>query len=183
MSNIENLIQKIDSDAKTTSEQIINDAKKEAENIIETARKKATMEAEKIVEKANANVNPTIEKILQATNLKSRDKILKVQEEVVADILERVNKKLTDLSEDEYVNYLSKKLENMDLKDAELVVPKKYVQAVRERLQYKVSETKFVENGFVISGTNFDYNNKFDSLIEANRQDLEIKIREKLFEA
>lgn len=183
MSNIENLIQKIDSDASNTSNEIIEKAKKEAQSIMETARQEASAQAEKIVEKANSNINPTIEKIVQSSNLKSRDKILKAQEEIVAKIIGKVKERLTDLPEDEYLNYLEKELKDTDLKGTKIIVPKKYVVAVRDRLHLDVSEKDFVENGFVISGENFDYNNKFDSIIEANRQDIELAIREKLFEA
>ena len=183
MSNIENLTQKIELDAKKKADSIVEDAKKDAEVIVNSSRSKAEKEASEIVKKASNEADSIVEKALSSAELSARDRVLSAKEEVVERVFSLANERLKNLDTKDYIDYLKKSLNDLsDLKDAVLTVPEKYYDSVKKEFpDIKVSDNAFVESGFNVKKGNILYNNDFSSIIEAKRSDLEYEVAMKLF--
>lgn len=182
MSKIENITEKIILDAENESKEIIEKANNDAKNILNTKVDKSTLESKKIVEKASVEAENIVEKALSSAKLKARDNVLEAKEEVVERVFSLVTKKLENLDTLEYIKYLKKSLEKLNIKESDILyIPSKYKEAVeKEALNIKISKDP-VESGFSILSGNIMYNNKFTSLVDAKKSDLEYEVAKKLF--
>lgn len=183
MSKIENITGKIELDAKNEAEKIVSEAKKKADRMISLREKDAKKRADRIIEKASNEAESIVEKALSSAELKARDDILRAKEKVVERVFSMANEKLKNLSEEDYLNYLKKSLEDIDLKDDAVVfVPEKYYKVVEDaNLGINISRDEFVDSGFSIKIGKIRYNNEFESLVEAKKDELEYLIVQKLF--
>lgn len=180
VSNLDNILEKIKSDAKAQADSIIEEAEKKAQRIIDEA-----IEAEKDAAALNTiktkrEAELLVEKTLMATELKARDLKLTATNETINKILERVKDKLKNLDKDSYIKYLKRNLKDFQGKDIEIMVQKDKLDQVKALdLPFKISD-RTVESGFAFVENDLIYNGDFSSLVEFMREDLEGQIASQL---
>ena len=183
MSNLDNLVAEILQQAQKEANRMLTKAKTENSEFSEKENKKVQKEVEAIKDKATEEAQALKERVISNANLKSRDMILQVKEELVDDILERVLERLKNIDTKKYLKFVENILKNLNLsKNAEVIVSKDMRLALGDKiLDYRISD-QTVESGCSIKDGNLIYNNEFSNLIEFNREELEREILNKIFE-
>lgn len=183
MSNIENLTQKIELDAKKKASSILEEAGSESENIVSNAVSKAQKESDLIVKKASKEAENIVEKTLSSAELLARDTILRAKEEVVERVFSLAKERLVNLDSKKYFDCLNSAISDFkDVDNIQIIVPEKYYETVKNEIKnIEVVKDSNIDSGFNIKRGNIIYNNVFSSLIEANRSELEYEVSTKLF--
>lgn len=183
MSNLDNILEKIHADAENEAKVILDQANREKEAILAEKKKQGEDDYHRILKKAEEEAKVAYEKVKSKNSLKSRDRILAKEEEVVDAVLAQVKDQLKAMDSQSFIGYLKKALDQVDDSQAySLRVPEKYYQEVqKENLPVRLLED-FVDQGFVLSSGNIIYNGSFDNLIESKKDELEKMVSDQLFE-
>lgn len=182
MSNIDNIIQRINEDSEKEKSLILESANKKRDIFMNEKIAEAEREKEHIIKRTERDVKQIKEKAVSNANLKARDKVIQAKQDITEKVLRLAEEELSNLDKNKFIEYLRKSLDNMKLKPSvEIMVPKYMQKAVENaNIGYKVSE-KTVKNGFAILDGNVLLNNEFTSLLESRKDDLEKEIVQKLF--
>jgi len=183
MSNLDNLVQKILDDAKERADAIIEDANKVKDEIIDAKVKEANEKKEKILERATAEAELLKERVISGAELKVRNEKLKAKQTVIDRVFNLAKEKLENLDEEKYISYLTNTIKTLTLSGNEVLVVTKNMKDKVKRLKIpiKVSDSEFVDSGFLIKGKGIMLNYTFDSLIDYYREELETEIAQSLF--
>lgn len=183
MSNLENLTRKILDDANNRASIIMEDSKKVNKEIIDRKVNEANIEKDKIIDNAISEANLLKERVISNTELKIRNKKLEAKQEVIERVFDLAKAKLKDISEDDFSNYLSNTLKNVNLQgDEVLVVPERMRTKVTSLgLPVQISMDKTVDSGFLVQGEDIILNYDFNSLVDYYRDELEAEIAKNLF--
>lgn len=183
MSNLENLTNKILEDARIEADRIMEESAKVRHDILNSRINEANERKRKILEKAEHEAAMIKDRIISNAELKVRDEKLKVKQEIINKVFELSKKKLKELTEDEYVKFLTNNLKSISMKGTEiLVVPEKMKDKVKSIASLpKVSDTETVESGFILKDNDVAINFSFDSLVDYLREELELEIAKHLF--
>ena len=116
-------------------------------------------------------------------NLKARDDKLKAKQEAIDKVILRLKEKLVNMSEREYLDYISKNIDVSSFnQNKKLIVKKEYVNKVKERFpNIKVEENEFVNSGFIIEENGIQENYTFEVKLDFMRDELEVEISKLLF--
>ena len=183
MSNLENLTQKILDDANNRASIIKEDSEKDNKKIIDSKINEANDKKSKLIEKAASEAGLLKERVVSNAELKIRNEKLKAKQQVIERVFNLAKTKLENLSEDDFVNYLSKTLKNINLQGNEiLVVPQRLRQKVITLgLPLIVSQEETIDSGFLVKCDGIILNYNFNSLVDYYRDDLEAEIAQSLF--
>ncbi|MDD2446482.1 MAG: V-type ATP synthase subunit E [Tissierellia bacterium] len=184
MSNLENLTQKILEDGKLEAAKIIEESKKNNEKIINSKVIEANDKKEKIIDKANSDALMLKDRMKSEAELKVRDKKLDAKRQVLDKAFELAKKRLKNIDEVDYINFLKNNIQEIDLKGSNvLIVPEKFKEAIKGLGLYSnISETDSVESGFLIKNGNIVMNYSFESLLDFMRDDIEGEVAKTLFQ-
>lgn len=182
MSSLDNIIQRIEKDAAEEKAQILENANNEKDIFIKNKIAEANKEKENIIKRTVKDVKQIKDKAVSNANLKARDRVIQAKQDITEQVLALVEEELGNIDKTKFIDYLKKSLDNMTLKpDVEILVPKHMKKAVENaNIGYKISE-QTVKNGFAILDGNVLLNNEFTSLLESQKEQLEIEIVQKLF--
>lgn len=183
MSNLENLTNKILEDARIEADRIMEESAKINQNIMDSKINEANDRKKKILEKAALEAVMIKDRIVSNAELKVRDEKLKIKQEIIDKAFALSKERLKELTEDEYIKFLTNNLKSMNLKGSEiLIVPEKMKAKVKsiESLP-KVSENETVDSGFILKDNDVTINFGFDSLVDYLREELESEIAKHLF--
>ena len=111
MSNLDNLTSKIINDAKEKAAEIEQKAKETAEEKYKSGMKKAEEKKERILETGKRERELLSERMKSGANLKARDDKLKAKQEAIDKVILRLKEKLVNMSEREYLDYISKNID------------------------------------------------------------------------
>lgn len=183
MSNLENLTQRILDDAKSSADAILKEAEAKKEGLVSSRKKEAERLAEKIIERANSEAITIKDRAVSNAGLKIRDEKLSAKRHVIERIFQLAKSRLTNINENDYINFLKNNIKEMNFKGTEiLVVPENMKEIVKKTgLTLKVSDTETVNSGFIIKDNNTILNFTFDSLVNYLREELESDIARSLF--
>ncbi len=107
---LENIIGRIEEKAEEEQESILEEARKKAEEIKSSGEKEAEKEKEKILEKGKSEADRIHRRTLANARRETRQKKLRVKEEVIEDVFEKVQDELADLQDEEEYNEILKDL-------------------------------------------------------------------------
>jgi len=183
MSNLENITNKILEDAKIEADRIMKDSAKVNQNIMDSKINEANEKKKKILEKAANEALMIKDRIVSNAELKVRDEKLKIKQEIIDKVFALSKERLKELTEDEYIKFLSNNLKSISLKGTEiLIVPEKMKDKVKSIGSLpKVSENETVDSGFILKDNDVAINFSFDSLVDYLREELETEIAQHLF--
>ncbi|MDO5717786.1 MAG: V-type ATP synthase subunit E [Tissierellia bacterium] len=182
MSNLENITQKIMEDAKKTVAEIDMETGAKTEQIIKTRVDEAIKVKEKILERAKLNAASAKDKIISTAQLKARDEQLTAKQRVMDRVFEKSKEKLKNLSDEDYLGFVEKRLKELNLKDSKEIIAQKGREKLLESKGYKVSTGESVDSGFAILDGKTVINYDFSDLVDFNRLDLEGEIAKILFD-
>lgn len=188
MSSLQNLIDKVKSDANAACEKILAENKMECDKIIAARVKAADTDYKDIIEKANNDALVLHDRMVSSEELKIRNKKLKTKQETIEKIIGELYNKLLNLDEKEYLQYLKNGLSTVSEVDGGMViVSEKYKKSSAKIIKDKGNNFEISEetlkgnNGFMVIKDKVTMDFTYLKVIEFYKEDLEKIIVEQLF--
>lgn len=192
MSGIESITEKIIEDGQKTAKGILAEAKAQSKEKIDEANKKASdyFEKEKIeAEKEKAVI---IERKLTVTDLEVRKVILTAKSEVISEVFSKLYKRLLELNDAEYKDFIQKLIENnADNGDAVILNAKDkkridnlFIEKIAKNKKIKISisdKTGDFSGGIILENKNIDKNITFETIVKLAREEFETDVNKILF--
>lgn len=178
MSNGQNIIDKILSDAKQEAAKIEQAAKAEAEKIILAANEKADKEAAKAEEAGKDDAQKASAKEISSAQMKAKQMILASKQKCIEDTVKSAKEQLKSLEGAEYkVVIINMLTGTKDAEGSEVILSAKDKEAFGadlEKMGYKISqETRPIESGFVLKKGDIEYNYSFESIISVEKEEID----------
>jgi len=183
MSNLENLTSKILEEVKIKAETLVKEAEAYKDDVVLNKVKEAEEKKERLLEKAAFEANLLKERIVGNAEVSSRNEILKEKQKVIGMIFDEAKKKLKELPQSDYLDYLKKTMVSLDLKGEETLVVTEAMKDEVKKLGFKqkVSETEFVESGFLVRDQKISLNFNFNDMVDFYRDELVKDVANLLF--
>ena len=179
MTGLDNLVNKIKTQALDEEKVILLDAENQASKYISAEREKIDFESKKLENKLRDEREMLIERMKSNTELKARNNKLQAKQDVIKRVFDEVLDELKSIDNEEYINYI--KTCNIST-DSELVVMKDKLDYIRENLpNIKVAENRFVNTGFIEVTKDTENNYTFESRLKLIKEELEGNLADILF--
>lgn len=193
MSNLENLVAKIQRDGEAKAAEITAAAEKEARESVEEQVARAKQEKERILSAAQGEAAHAAEQIRMQNQMDLRDAGLAAKRETLDRVFSQALEELCNMPAEQYRTYLFSALEQLDLDGETLLIPGKYSIGIDEINQHLKSKGKngnlvmgtapeqTVDGGFILSKDGIESNNTFGRMIRYHRSALESELMNTLF--
>ncbi|PRR78160.1 V-type ATP synthase subunit E [Clostridium liquoris] len=197
MTNLDNLISKIMSDANFKAEEIVKEAKNKENDIINQEVSRAEKEKNEIVKRAYIEADSRKERIISNAHLSVRNRKLEAKGEILNKVYDEALGKLNKLPQDVYLTFIKESLlslniqgdEDIILSNNDKYIKQQFIDEINEELkkngrkgEIKVSPEKrdFI-GGFILSKNGIEINNTFEALIFSLKDELESQIIDMIF--
>lgn len=196
--SIEDIKEKIISEANINAQKIINNAKDKEREILEKAEKDAENIKEKILNQIKKEITISKEKIITEANLEARKNILSIKQEILNKVFNQALNKIIELDDIKYQNFIKKIiLNNVEKGNETIFVNSKdkkrinniFIQKINQELikngkegNLSLSDTFLdIKGGVVIGSGNIRKNSSLELIFEKIREELEGEISKNLF--
>ncbi|WP_073507781.1 V-type ATP synthase subunit E [Streptobacillus notomytis] len=181
ISNLENIISKINVDSDEKISLITEEANKQMNILKNDFDDKLKIEKENIARKFESTKTLELERITSGIELKCKNILLQTKQTLISETIDKLRENLENISIEEMKSFLMYNLEKRTKKfdDEDILLPKKFSGLLGLLPNIKVDEK--VKNGFIIKYKGIEENFSFDSLIRYKREELEEAIQ-KYFE-
>ena len=193
MSNIKNITSKILKDAEAGKENILATAEEEKNKILSKKVSSANEIAQEILEKAEVEAKSKKERVISSARLKVRNNKLAAKQEIINEVFEKSIDKLTELSKEDFLNFLKNTISSMNLTGKQTLILNeaglKFVDAdfinelnTKVDAQIILSEVpgKF-KGGFILENNGIQINSTYEALVSSLRDELEFEVAKVLF--
>lgn len=194
---IENITERILSDAREKASEIENEANKKAVGILEEAEQKAESLKSKIILASETDGKEEKRRILAFARLEARNSILAEKQKAVDLVFQKALSKLLSLPDKEYSDLIKRLLlKTVSTGEEEVIfspkdkkrISKELVEIVNETLKadgrkgaLKISDdTREIEGGFILRSKGIEVNNSFSSMLALLREESEFQILQML---
>ncbi|MBI5789058.1 MAG: hypothetical protein HZA78_09415 [Candidatus Schekmanbacteria bacterium] len=191
------IISKIESESRSEYEAILKTAQDQAEKILMIARIDAEDLRQKTLSKGNLEAKQLARRLFQVAELNARKELLQVKQNLLDEIFQASLNKLTGLPADKYRQLIRDMLAAQNLAGDEQVIvadaDKSYlgngfVDGVNNQIRQKggrsqlqlVYDQKLARGGFILRRGMVEINNTFNSLLRAQRDELELLVAQEL---
>lgn len=180
---LENIIQHIVDNAKLEimkEKNLLSEKNQELQNNLKFEKNNIE---EKIKKEYEDNLLNMKNKVISKLEIISKNNILEKKQEIIEQIFEIVKDNLENMDEGKYLEYLSLKLENLDLKDSILYIPEKFSYLVEELSnKYNIVVKSISMNmGFIIEKDNIFENFELVKILDYIKDEIEILISSEIF--
>lgn len=196
---VEDIKEKIISDAHNSAQQIIQDAENKAEEIIEKAKREAESIKQKILNQINKEIAVSREKIIAEANLEARKSILSIKQEIINKVFDNALNKILELEDEKYLSLIKKIILNNIEKGNETIfisscdkdrITDEFIQEINRELvkngkegNLSLSDTFLeIKGGVVLGSGNIRKNSSLELIFRKIREELEGEISQYLFE-
>jgi V/A-type H+-transporting ATPase subunit E len=198
MANIKNLTDKISAEAMEKTNDLINNANLERDRIIEKKIAEGKKLEEEILHKAKLEASAKQERILSSSQLAVRNQKLEAKQRVVKKVFDTVLQQLSNMSKEDYVNYIKQSVLSLDLEgeynlilnDREkTMITQDIIDNLNLELSQKVRKSKLTLSkevgnfvgGFIMEKNGIELNSTFEAVIDGKRDELENEVIKGLF--
>lgn len=198
MSNINNLINKIISDAEKESKSIIDDANHKADEIINKKINEANIESARILQKGKIEIESKKERIVSNAKLKVRNEKLKAKQQIIQKVYDEALNRLVNIAQDEFLSFIKNSIEQLPIDGDELLIvnntdkqkiTEEFINELNEILIKKGKKGKIklsnedgnMQGGFILKKNGIEINNSFEALIDFYKDTLQTEIVDILF--
>ena len=198
MSKLDVLVTKINEDTEKRREIILKEAEKQATEIVKNKEDIANEIKEQIINKANDDAASLKEKIYDEANFKSKNIILAIKNKIIDDILEEAINEMSSMDKNEYTDFITNTILSLDISGDEILFLNKTgalkfsgedlnnlnqkltEQGKKGEIKIQTSQRDF-KGGFILEKGNISYIYTFESIVDSNKESLEIEIAKQLF--
>lgn len=196
MSGLDKIIEEIGASAKAEADIILQKADQYCEEYMANVKKEVQQEVEHLEKNAEAQRNLYREKTKSGAGFRERNAILKAKQQSVQEVMKRARKKLENLSENEYFDFLTRLFEkNVQPQSGIMFFNEKDIKRMPENFKTRIenvakekggqielsSDRTDVENGFVLVYGEVEENCQIKALFDADMGRLKDIANRKLF--
>jgi V/A-type H+-transporting ATPase subunit E len=198
MSNLENLISKIITDANEKSTGIINDAKVKEAELIAKKKDEAEKLAKSIIEKATLEGKNLFDRAISKSELKVRNEKLIVKQQIIDKVFNEAIKELNNMSSEDYLNYIKNSLKSIKLQGHEEIIVsendkdrigEEFIKELNKSIAKDVEKaniilsknTRQMNGGFILVRSGIEFNYSYDALVNSLRYEIENEVAMMLF--
>lgn len=193
MSNVKNITSKILKDAEAGKENILATAEEEKSKIISKKVSGAKEIAQEILDKAEVEAKSKKERVVSSAKLKVRNNKLAAKQEIIDEVFEKSVDKLTELSKEEFLNFVKNTISSMNLSGKQnLILNKKglefvnadFIDELNSKVDAKITLSETVGNfkgGFILENNGIEINSTYEALVSSLRDELEFEVAKVLF--
>lgn len=198
MANIENLTNKILSDAKAKEKEIIDSAEKIREEMISKSKRDADEAQASIISKAKEEGISRKDRIISNAVLKVRNDSLEAKQKVMEQTFERALEKLADMKPQSVKDFMRNSILSLEIAGDEVLIlnqktkayiNQQFINEINKLLKARGSkgeitistETGSFKGGYVLAKNGVEINNTFEMLISSKKDEVEFDVAELLF--
>jgi V/A-type H+-transporting ATPase subunit E len=191
--SIENLTQKILSEAKVAAESSIKSAQERGDEIIGEAKLKAEAIIKETAEKAKQDKDTTKSRKVSSAELQARKMLLSAKQDAVKKSFDTALAKLKKMPEDKYINFLVGEILKIPNCEGVIILNEKDKKSIGEKLVWvaneKLKEQKITlsnntiqaSGGFVLKNGNIEINSTFETMLSSVKDELTFEVANALF--
>lgn len=172
MSSIDNILEKILSEARLEAEQITQDAALQAEAIIADASQEGENEARQIHQQAEIKASATREHVHASVNRQARDTILTARQAVIERVFELAEERLIHLPDEDYIASIQTILDQITLPEGSKILVPPARQALFTDPDLPIEGDPGVMTGFKVIVNNIIDNYDYVELMNYRKEDL-----------
>ncbi|MEG2349383.1 MAG: V-type ATP synthase subunit E family protein [Hungatella sp.] len=192
MTGLEKIIGRMQAESNAAVAQTLEKAQAEADRILERARQEAREECALIERRSESKITAIQERAESAAELKKRQSILAEKQGLIAEIIDKAEKRLTELEDTEYFQLIT----NLAKKSAQpgegfLLFSPKDLARIPENFEQTLQgilddpgkkltlskETRDIEGGFVLVYGGIEENCSFKALFDSAHEILQDKVQ------
>ena len=198
MNGLDNIIEKIKSDAETIANHTLSEAKSEADKITAEFDAKAESEGAAVLQAGTEQAREIESRAVSIAHLEVRKKLLAKKQELIAATFEGAQKRLLELNDTDYADLLCKLAVDNSVSGAEEVVlntrdheqfGSQIVASANEKLQALnrphtltlSSETRDFEGGLFLKDGNVETNCRLSAIVAFMKEELTREVAGILF--
>lgn len=199
MSNLENLISKIITDANEKSTGIVNDAKVKEAELIAKKKDEAEKLAKSVIEKAALEGKNLFDRAISKSELKVRNEKLIAKQQVIDKVFNEAIKELNNMSSEDYLNYIKNSLKSIKLQGHEEIIVsendkdrigEEFIKELNKSIAKDVEKaniilsknTRQINGGFILARSGIEFNYSYDALVNSLRYEIENEVAMMLFD-
>ncbi len=186
MSNENKIIDKIIADANAEAEEILSQARSYANDKLKEFELEANKQIEANTQTAKSEAVQAKAKEISSADMIAKKRILTTKQMLIAETIEKAKQKLLNQDDEANQNTILQMLKNSKADtQTEIILPEKSSAKLKEALEkagYKISnQIRDIAGGFVLKQGDIEYNYSFESIIEIERENLELLAAQILF--
>ncbi|MDU7454177.1 MULTISPECIES: V-type ATP synthase subunit E [Clostridium] len=193
MSNVKNITSKILKDAEAGKENILATAEEEKNKILSKKISSANEIAQEILEKAEVEAKSKKERVISSAKLKVRNNKLAAKQEIIDEVFEKSIDKLTELSKEEFLNFVKNTISTMNLTGKQTLILNEtglkfvdvaFIEELNSKVKAQITLSEKAGNfkgGFILENEGIEINSTFEALVSSLRDELEFEVAQVLF--
>jgi len=193
---IQDIIHKIELETQTKIKEILSSAKEEERNILANAESEAKKIKEKMLKNGEEELAEKKRRQLTASTLEARRMLLEEKQKIVSEVYEEVQKKLENLSPNEYQKLIRKLILEAANGGEEVIIAEKdkskispdFLKDLNRELAKKGKKpllfspvTQNISGGFILRSGKLEINSSFPALLKSLREKTEFQVIRELF--
>ena len=189
MTGAENLITKIQSDARRAADDNLTQARREAEEIVLKAREEAQAIQASLMAKAERDANGREKRLISVAELENRKEKLAAKQRLIDEAFDRAVRILCDKPDPEYEAMLVDMIANTASGGEEIILSERdagrlsdgFISSVEKAVKSKgkpgglslSDETRPIMGGFILRAEQTEINSSFEAIIKMQKDSLE----------
>lgn len=191
--SIEKITSKILEDANLEAQDIINKANKKKEILLNAARESAEHSAIMAKEKGKKEKEKIISQKKSVADIDSRKMMLETKQSMIESCFKRAEKKVLELSDEKYLDFLINIIRDSKLKEGEITLCKRdmdryenvLTKTLEERLDGKFYLSKEIgkfKGGLILRKDKIYINGTIEGMLDDARENLSLQVSKILFQ-
>jgi V/A-type H+-transporting ATPase subunit E len=196
---LDDIKNKIISEAEKKAQEILQKAQEEAEQILKKGQERANQIKKDLLTKVEREAQIKKNKIISASRLEIKKKVLEVKQASLAEAFRLATERIIQLPEEEYLEFIRNILLQTPISNKAIVITNERDRArVTEEFLEQISsslldsgkeirltlspETRDIQGGIIISMDDIEINHSLEIVLRFLRDELELKLAQILFE-
>lgn len=195
---LEDILRKIEEDAKREADKILSEARERAEEILQTAKLEAKQTKENLLKEAHREAQTHKSRLISMAQLDMRKEILQEKQNLIDQAFQKALKRLTEMEDEEYRELIREMLKGVvEHGDEEIILSERdksrisqgFIQALNKELESEgklgkltiAEETGDFSGGFILRRGKIELNNSFDALLQSAKGEMRTELSRILF--
>lgn len=172
MSNLDNIINKIQSEAKAEAEAILDRAQRDAKSYLEGVQAQLATEIDRQVKYAEDKAEASKDHLMAGARLQARDLILAAQQDAINRIFDQAKAKILAMSDRELLQLIEKRLQSYQPETGDiLVLPAGRKLALPPDIPVEYDPN--LQSGFALRRGGVSEKHDYLEILDFQREDLE----------
>lgn len=191
MTGLDKIIEHIRQDAAKEAAAVLDDAKRQVEALQKASADECRELELQLAQKSDEEVKLAINRGDSAAALAKRKLLLNAKQQLIGDVLDRARHSLLNLPDSEYFDTMKKMVKKYELNQPGSIVfskrdrdrlPANFAAGLENSKLSVSDKTAAIDGGFILEYGDISENCSFEALFSAQKEVLQDKIRDLLFE-